>query len=181
MENDCEKLYCTLQLDLSECESSHLSCARRVECCFKLALKKWTELSEILRSYNFPSEEKEIHFFKNLKPKFTSEIEYYTLVYHSILFSPPDPSALLHFWGREYGRLRRFRAENKTFLQCYRHQGSKQLPFFFLRKYYCLKPVQATRLYDADASVSTNGDWLAASLLALEKYRHYAMKKMEKL
>jgi hypothetical protein len=181
MENDCERLYCLLQLELSDCERSNLSCTKKVECCFKTALTKWTELSQNLKSYKFASEEKEIQFFKILKPKFTSEIEYYTLVYHSILFRPTEPASLFHFWGREYGRLRRFKTQNKTFLQCYRDDQSKQAPFFFLRKYNNLRTVQYSRLYDSDVSISTNGDWLIATLMALERYRHYAMKKLERL
>jgi hypothetical protein len=181
MENDCEKFYCLLQLEISDCERSHLSCTKKIECCFKVALNAWMELSQSLRAHKFTSEEKEIQFFKTLKPKFTSEIEYYTLVYHSLLFRPAEPSSLLHFWGREYGRLRRFRAENKDFIQCYSNHQSKQAPYFFLRKHYNLKPVQFTRLYDSDASISANGDWLVATLLALEKYRHYAMKQLERL
>jgi hypothetical protein len=181
MENDCERLYCHLQMDLADVQRSNQPCAKKIEAGFKIAVKKWMELSEILRLYHFNSQEEEIHFFKTLKPKFTSEIEYYTLVYHAILFKPAERSSLLHFWGREYGRLRRFKTENKTFIKCYLNNKSSQTPYFFLRKYYTLRNVQYIRLYDSDVTLSTNGDWLVAKLLALEKYRHYAVKKLERI
>lgn len=181
MERYCARLVEQLQNDLAACEKSNLSCREKAEYCFGLAVKKWRELREKLMVYQFPSEKKEIEFFKTLKPRVTSEIEYYNLVYHSILFRPEEGESLLHFWGREYGRLRRFEAENKLFLQCYRGDESKLNAYFFLRKYYSLRAVQYIRIYDSDACVSTSGDWPAATLLALIKYRDYTMQKLERL
>jgi len=181
MEHDCERLYWELRLDLEDYEKGGLPSIKKTEACFKTAAKKWMELAEILSSYHFSSEEKEIHFFKTVKPKFTSEIEYYTLVYHALLFQPVCSSSLLHFWGREYGKLRRFKAANKTFINCYRSKGNPQTQYFFLRKYYNLRAVQFIRIYDSDVTLSTNGDWLAAKLIALEKYRQYAVKNLERI
>ena len=101
---------------------------------------------------------------------------------HSILFRPDEPKSLLHFWGREYGRLRKFKTENKLFLQCYNSDQNKEIPYFYLRKHFTLESADSTaRIYDSDASVSTNGDRLTAMLLALEKYRDYAAEKLENL
>jgi len=57
--------------------------------------------AEKLMIYQFVSEEEEIESSKTIRPKFTSEIEYYDLVYHSILFRYEAAESLLHFWGRQ--------------------------------------------------------------------------------
>lgn len=182
MEQYCTSLYQQLQKDLEDCRRSKLSCNKIVESCFGIAVKKWMQLREKLAGYQFVSEQKEIEFFKIIKPKFTLEIEYYNLVYHSSLFRPGEPESLLHFWGREYGRLRKFKTENKLFLRCYNSNQNKEIPYFYLRKYCTLEGADSTaRIYDSDASVSTNGDRLTATLLALEKYRNYVVEKLENL
>lgn len=177
MEQYCTNLYQQLQSDLEDCTHSKLSCNKIVESCFGIAVEKWIELREKLAGCQFVSEQKEIEFFKIIKPKFTLEIEYYNLVYHSSLFRPEEPEAVLHFWGREFGRLRRFKAENKLFLHGYQGSQNKHVPFFFLRKYYNSGNATNARIYTGDIDTCSNGDVLTASFLALHRYKTYVGEK----
>ena len=178
MEQYCASLHRTLQSDIAACKTGNLPCARKVECCFRLAVTQWMELSKKLGHHYFASEENEIRFFKTLKPMITAEIEYYSLVYHSLLFQPDERDALIRFWRREYERLERFKTANQVFIRCYKEDEHERQPWFFLRKCYVPESTVDTRIYDADISTSTNGDCLVATLLALEKYKEYAKSKM---
>lgn len=154
---------------------------REVECCFMIADKYWRELSEKLRKYEFDVEAREIEFFKKWKPKFTSEIEYYNLVYHTLLFQPTEVDSAIHFWAREYKRLEKFKTDQKEFLECYQNDQCELISYYFLRKYYDPKNILDAKIYDADTSIITNGDPLVASLFALERYKEYAEEKLRGL
>jgi hypothetical protein len=181
MENYCASLYRKLQRDIAACKTGDLPCARRVEYCFGLAVTQWMELSKKLRHHHFASEENEIRFFKILKPKITAEIEYYSFVYHALLFQPDEGDALILFWRREYERLERFKTANPDFIRCYEADHNERQPWFFLRKYYIKGNAADAHIYDADAALSTNGDGLTATLLALLKYNEYVKVKLETL
>lgn len=179
MEHYCEMLYCKLQKELGQCRNKKLAVEKEVECCFQASVKLWMELSEKLKNHCFETEEKEMEFFKMWKPKFTSVIEYYHLVYHALLFEPGDADMAILFWEREHERLEKFRADNRLFLQCYEDDQNEMGPYFFLRKYYCSGCTANTRIYETGDGISTNGDWFVAALLALQKYMGYVEKKMK--
>src|SRR5689334_8466937 len=101
MNSYCEKFYQHLQRDIELCKATTISYHKEVESCFGTVVKYWMELSEKLSKHEFQSDEEEIEFFKKWKPKFISEIEYYNLIYHSLLFQPAEPNSLISFWGRE--------------------------------------------------------------------------------
>src|SRR4051812_33776033 len=101
MKRYCTNLHRLLISDLFNCNCSQLSCIHKTECCFRAAVNRWTQLSHKLKKHQFLSEENEMEFFKSLKPKFTSEIEYCTLVYHSLLFQPDEAHSAIDFWKRE--------------------------------------------------------------------------------
>jgi hypothetical protein len=181
MKRYCTNLHRLLKNDLANCNCSRPSCIQKIECSFRAAVNRWTELSTKLKSHQFSSEEKEIEFFKSLKPKFTSEIEYCTLVYHSLLFQPDEAHSAIDFWRREYQRLERFKTANPLFIQCCEVDQHQMKPFFFLRKYYHPKNGIDGRIYDADAAVSSNADLLMATWLALENYKEYAAEQLAAL
>lgn len=178
MEQYCKTLSENLQKDLATIERSGLSGLRKIESCYQLAVSSWVKLSRKLQEYQFTSEDREIHFFKNGKPLITAEIEYCHLRYHALLFEPQEPVYRTDFWDREYNRLERFRAKHETFIECYEAEQHKLQPWYFLRKYYVVENATRMGIYDSGHLLSTNGDWLTATLLALEKYQEYVKKEL---
>jgi hypothetical protein len=181
MKQYCTRIYRQLQQELAQCEKRNLSFHKEIECCFLIANKYWNRVKEKLNTYEFATEEKEIDFFKRLKPKFTSEIEYYSFLYHAALFAPTDFDAAFIFWSREYGRLRKFESDNEAFLLCYRNDQNELTQYYFLRKYFLFENIRNAKIYDADTKAVTNGDHLAAMLLALRRYIPYVEKKIATL
>lgn len=148
-----------------------------VECCFIAANRHWNFIKQKLAHHHFKKEDHEIDFFKNTKPRFTSEIEYYCLLYHSLLFEPHDLVHAFDFWSREYERLQKFEEVNSEFLSCYKRQHCAAAPFYFLRKYCLVRNAMEAKIYD-DASSATNGDHLVATFMALKRYHVYVEEKM---
>jgi hypothetical protein len=181
MKQYCTRIYRQLQQELAQCEKKNLSFHKEIECCFLIANKYWNRVKEKLNTYEFATEEKEIEFFKLLKPKFTSGIEYYCFVYHATLFAPTDFDAAFIFWSREHKRLQKFQEDNKDFLLCFEGSEMEMTPYYFLRKYFLCENIPGLKMYDAGAIAITNGDPLAATLLALRRYIPYVEKKMATL
>jgi hypothetical protein len=179
MKDYCTMLYHYLQNEIDQCKQKMLAYDKEVECCFQIAVKYFRKLAEKLREYEFECEENEIEFFKKWKPKFTSEMEYFNLVYHALLFQPIEPDSMITFWEREYKRLEKFKAEQKKFLDCY-CKGNRETEFYFLRKNYKAENLFESRIY-VDTSITTNGDPLVASLLALERYKGYTDEQLRNL
>jgi hypothetical protein len=181
MKQYCKILYHQLQKDIEHCKGKMFAPDKEVECCFRIANNYWRELAEKLRNYEFENDKTEIEFFKKWKPKFTSEIEYFNLVYHSLLFQPTELDTAISFWAREHKRLEKFKTDNKGFIECYYNTESELTPYFFLRKYYDPRNIFEAKIYDADTAFTTNGDYLVATLLALERYLQYVEMKMQNL
>jgi hypothetical protein len=173
MYNYTVSLFHQFQKDLAHCGCRAKGYERRVETCFQLAYQYIVKLNAKLDHYEFPSEEKEIAFFKRWKPRFTAELEFCKFVYHSVLFIPCNSDQQYRFWEREYLRLDTFKEEQKEFLDCYYNQRKDREAYYFLRRFYNTEHLPDTHAGEADRLALTNGDPLAATLLALERYKVY--------
>ena len=127
-------LYQSMQKELKLLQMHDLVSEKSVECCYQLSSKYLFQLRQMVSKYQFKSEEEEIDFFKNIHPLFTSEIEYCKLLFHAVLFTPPDEEEGRKFWQREYLRLERF-LENQSDFAVYMLSGNTcHDKEFFLRK-----------------------------------------------
>jgi len=166
-------LYHQFQKDLANCESGQKEFEHQVETCFQLAYEYIARLNAKLNHYEFPSEEKEIAFFKESKPPFTAQLEFYKFVYHSLLFLPGRFDDRYGFWKREYLRLDTFKAEQKEFLDCFCHQSKDREAYYFLRRFYKEEHSRGADAGEAVRLALTNGDPLAGTFLALKRYKIY--------
>src|SRR5690348_4093167 len=83
--------------------------ATEVQCCCRICEKYWWHLRNEMEGYRFGDAREEIFFFREVKPKFTAEIEYYKLLYYSEEFRPDGHvSVQRDFWCRELGRWEQF-------------------------------------------------------------------------
>jgi hypothetical protein len=94
------ELYEALVRDINDILQTGSSEKEKMESCFRSGIEHWNKLKEKIKREDFATEEEEIHFFKNVKPRFTGEMEYYTQRYHAILFLPEtDTKSQTNFWG----------------------------------------------------------------------------------
>lgn len=177
MKSYCITAYRQMQTELRQCRQNKSCMHKMIESCFIVSSRHWNLIKQKLAHYRFKKEEHEIDFFKTLKPRFTSEIEYYCLLYHSLLFEPHDLVHAFSFWSREYARLEKFKEDNHEFLSCFKSRQCSHMSFYFLRKYCLLQTTVEAKMYD-DKTSATNGDHLVARFMALKRYHGYAKQKM---
>lgn len=181
MNQFCRMAFRKMEEETISCRKKQHPPQHEIEACFAITSNYWNQVKQKLITHHFKTDGTEIEFFKTLKPKFTSQIEYYCLLYHACLFQPQDNISAINFWSREYRRLENYLTENKSFVRCYRDEACELLPFYFLRRFYL--PGQATqvKIYDDDNGNLTNGDPLVSTLLALIQFQQYVYKKLETL
>jgi hypothetical protein len=148
---------------------------RAVECAFSTLKSCWSQLKQVVENNEFESEEEEIQFFKVLKPKLIAELEYYGLVYHSILFCPPDAEQKLLFWQREADRLQEFKILYAEFYNYYASGSTNNDACYFKRK-----QVHPQSSGHSESKAKTTHDHLVSKLLAFEKYAQYALSHLPK-
>src|SRR5437016_2022586 len=113
-----QTLHAEMLADIEKCLQHQLSEEAQVECAFKVAGNYWQKLKDLFKNYRFKNRDEEVDFFKNIKPAFTSYIEYFTIVYSSQILKPVnDIDALQCFWEQEEKKLERFIKKNKAFVE----------------------------------------------------------------
>jgi hypothetical protein len=144
-----------------------------IECCYQLSSNYWLRLTQMVSRYHFHSEEEEIDFFKRVNPLFTSEIEYYKLLFHATIFTPPDDLEARKFWQREFLRLDRFVENHLDFVQYMLTGNTCHDKDYFLRKNFDRSNQANFGIDLAEKDAYTNSDGLLAEFLSLQKYIVY--------
>lgn len=182
MKELADNLYQMMMSDIDLISKKGLSEVEVIECCFQITTTYWVRLRDRLANHQFKNQEEEIEFFKTVKPKFTSEIEYYNLLYHTQLFKPEyDPIEILKFWKREAERLGRFIQDNKLFYEYYKSGVVVQDEDYFIRDNRDLSNFKEAKVYDLDNRAATSHDHMVASILTLEKYDEYVKGQLKLL
>jgi hypothetical protein len=172
-----EKILPLLKRDLLSCEGNG-SFEKGIESCFVTAGDYWADIRAVMIDYDFESIMEEIWFFKNVKPLFTQELEYYSLLYHSILFCPPGVDRQRKFWMRECRRLDDFKAQNNDFFSYYISGSVEYDEACYTRVKPEDVPPEDIDAYDKEPRTRSRFDHLLAKLLALERYAHYSVGKL---
>ena len=167
---------------LKEIEASRKSCItelEHVEHVFKIALIYWYKLKEQLNDFTFKNKDDEINFYKNVKPKFTSHIEYMILINHALLLVPVENKEFeREFWEGELQILNRFKEKNAAFVNYYTCEKTHHDHQYFLPENYDLANFIVSRPYDTGTGFMTSHDHLVATYLAQEMYNDYVKKKL---
>lgn len=166
-----------LKSDLESC-AQNLPYKQSIENCFLIAGNYWSELKATVAEYKFQTEEDEIEFFKKVKPLFTSELEYYSLLYHAILFCPYDQEGERKFWERECKRLEEFKEQYKEFLEYYNSGRTDLDTDYYLRGHQIDACEEEYESYDKEPGSRSSHDHLISKLWALERYNEYAQHKL---
>jgi hypothetical protein len=158
-------LYDAMIGEMNECLSREQDIRASIECCFNVGQSYSAQIQKMLEDYKFPSGKDEIDFYKNVKPLFKSQLDYYNLVYHAELFKPmTNPGEMKEFWVKEHQKLDRFILDHTDFYDYYKKGATN------LDEQYFLTPDQSVYYDD-----------LIAELLALERYNQFTQNELSKL
>lgn len=140
-----------------------------------MAEQYWVLARYDLSKHRFDTVAQEIEFFKEVKPLFIAEADYYSLLYHAELFrrDVTDPIQLERFWQRELLRLKRFEQEQQDFVGYWRSGRTDQDQFYFVRQLKGKSCPEKALADDLEKQQATSHDHLISTMKALERYNQY--------
>ncbi|MGG7036009.1 MAG: RteC domain-containing protein, partial [Flavobacterium sp.] len=123
---------------------------------------------------NFKSDLEEIHFFKDIKPQFTSRLVYYNAVYNIETKKPNGGNRILKkYYNNELIKLKAFFDNELEFYKYYR-SGSTYLDYkYFLRGKFDIKMSLDSYYFETDTDFSTSHDYKVAKILANDLIQLY--------
>jgi hypothetical protein len=119
MKPEYEPLYQDMLQDIERCLQLELPEKERIENCFWIAINYWEKLKDAVKCKGFKGEKDEIDFFRNVKPHFTSEIDYYVLLSEGLLFVPKLRESAIEYWADESRRFKRICDNNNEIVSYY--------------------------------------------------------------
>jgi RteC protein len=179
MNEKYKKLLSDLNEDITHCKLKALPEDAEIECCFQISSNYWNRIKQEIATIVFASPDEEIDFYKNVKPKFISEIEYFGLVYHTIWFRPKDSfTELKNFWINEMNRLEKFIKDNTEFYEYY-ILGSSWNDASYFTAAQNEPEKRSSEFFEQDKLMRSRPDYLVATIIALKKYKEYAIKELQ--
>jgi hypothetical protein len=123
---------------------------------------------------SFQSQDDEIDFFKNIKPKILSKLIYYSSV-HKIEINKPNggEKIIRKYFNNELLKLKIFFDNNLEFYRYYRTGSTFLDNKFFIRGTYDLKLNIETNYFDADHRFTTSHDNIIAKIMASDQIQLY--------
>lgn len=131
-------------------------------------------LKKVVTKIGFKSNAEEIHFFKDIKPQFTSKLIYYNMVYKIEMKRPNGGNRVLKkYYNNELQKLKAYFDNELDFYKYYR-SGSSYLDYkYFLRGKYDIKLALDSYYFETDSSFSTSHDFKVARILANDLIQLY--------
>lgn len=131
-------------------------------------------IKKIVVKTNFKSDSEEIHFFKDIKPQFTSKLIYYNMVYKIEMKRPNGGNRVLKkYYNNELQKLKAYFDNELDFYKYYR-SGSSYLDYkYFLRGKYDIKLALDSYYFETDSVFSTSHDFKVARILANDLIQLY--------
>src|SRR5688572_22373199 len=106
-----DELHGQMLCDLSRCNAP--------EECFWVVKGYWDKVKEKFKESGTKTEYEEVDFFKNIKPFFTSYLEYYVILSEALISAPGESGLAMIYWEAESKRFQRFVDKNNSFVGYY--------------------------------------------------------------
>ncbi|HMU47863.1 MAG TPA: RteC domain-containing protein [Chitinophagaceae bacterium] len=201
MRKEYELLHHEMLQDIERCMQLPHPEKENAENCFWIARNYWEKLRDCIKEKGFKNEFEEIEFFRNIKPKFTSYIEYYVMLSEALQFAPGEikmPEEIKshsskeswetavqknkrEFWENEEKRYQRFYDKHAELIAYYESGKVNKDRIYFLRSNNELKNDFKLMLYDNDTEWLTYYEQIIRSWLAHRKFREYVGNRISQL
>jgi len=137
------------------------------------------KINEWLRTYDFPNEEEEIHFFKVLKPQLSSKIIYYKKRHEIQLRTPSSQKAKYKYYVRQLDKNSQKLNNLKSFSRYIRSKLIHRDQEYFLRKNNTSDFNNQYQLMFIDERTTTKMEFALSTIIAKEKIIKYLENKLE--
>lgn len=152
---------------------------QRSESAINIIVNSIEKLKIIFEKEKNKSQEIEIAFFKNIKPKFTSKLIYYNAIFKIETKKPHGGERILKkYLNNELDKLKRYFDNNLDFYRYYR-TGSNYLDTkYFTRGKFDIKMALDSFYFEADRTFSTSHDFKVAKIMAHDLIQVYLEDKL---
>jgi len=130
-------------------------------------------LKDFTLSYNFQSEEEEILFFKEIKPRLCSRLIYYRKLYNIEMDRPIGTDKQREYLSEILNNINRYNHKRLDFIRYYRSGSSCCDSLYFLRGQTETEQYMETFSHEFDPNFSTNCDFKVAKILANDMLSSY--------
>lgn len=172
MKQSWDYTYSLLLTDINRCKAMFLSEAATTESCFQIACKYWEKIKGQWLKNSTHTDKEEIIFFREIKPRFTSHIEYFMLLNLGLLLVPEKPVDRISYWREEARRYKLFYDRNEQFIKYYNSKYKYQDRKYFLQRNSQAEWLPQEGIYK-DYNCRTTHDYLVRSYLANRMYNDY--------
>lgn len=152
---------------------------QRSESAINIIINSVEKLKIIFEKEKVKSQEVEIDFFKNVKPRFTSKLIYYNTVFKIETKKPHGGERILKkYLNNELDKLKRYFDNNLDFYKYYR-TGSNYLDHkYFTRGKFDIKLTLDSFYFEVDHTFSTSHDYKVAKIMAHDLIQVYLEDKL---
>lgn len=149
----------------------------------KFLESKLGELKNFIVKYDFKSEEEEILFFKEIKPKIVSKLIYYMSVYKIEINRPKGSNSTIEtYLLLELDLLKQFFDDNIDMYHYYRTGGTQYDKIYFLKNTNSDIPMNIACFYfERDVRFSTIYDYKIAKIMANDLLELYIKSQLIRL
>jgi len=162
-----ERLYADLNKDLNTLILEENDQISRLEKSILACLKYLRKLKEYCKAHDLVSQEEEIQFFKQIKPKFKCQLIFHQSLLNIEIRKPiGDSRVITDYYAHELGILHHFFESNLSFFQYTRTHATYLDQCYFIRGQYDVHLDPDQCIIDFDPAFSTSHDHKLAQVLA---------------
>ena len=155
-----------------------LKCEKSIE----IIIQALQKLKTLVLKTGFKSVDEEIHFFKEVKPLFTSKRIYHNSIYRIETKKPSGSTRILKkYYNSELEKLKRYFDDNLDFYKYYRTKSTYLDYKYFVRSSFDIKQSLDNFYYEADLNFTTSHDFKVAKILAHDLLQLYLEDKLKTL
>lgn len=173
----CRLIYNTMQQEIQSRESQSSDEMKWIEWGFGVTMHAWLNIEKMTDGYQFMDQQEEVYFYKTLKPRFTAQIDYFTLLYKSVLFQPEDGTMQNAYWRSELDTYLEIISRFKTACQKYEMQQPADTHFLQHNNQQPLLCGISVSQFDFN---NISYSCLLGRLIALKKYKLFLQEKIYK-
>lgn len=174
-QQQCGRLYKKMLQQLAGYEDNATDEKKWIEWGFGLATKTWFGIQEEVDRYQFADQQEEISFYKVVKPRFIGLIDFFTLLYRSVLFQPENKVAKKNYWEREVTACKSFLLKHQSFC-LYFDQGNTGMDHIYFVQRNNQQPL-IFGINENKGRIITSYSHLLARIISVTKYQRYIQEK----
>ncbi|NDV56705.1 RteC domain-containing protein [Bacteroides sp. 519] len=162
-------------------ESSEISMITKSLEASRVFVEAYNQLKTFVLSYTFQSEEEEILFFKEIKPRLCFRLIYYRKLYNIEMDRPTGIEKQREYLNDLLNSINRYNGKRLDFIRYYRSGSSCFDSLYFLRGQADTEQYMETFSHEFDPKFSTNCDFKVAKILANDMLSDYLTREIEAL